>query len=190
MPSHAMSGPQWDFGWRASKVNEYGEREKHLLHPDNPAVLDTTFMHAEGPNGYGIQSPSGRDYGAVIEGTFDPQPTGDERKWGIGPRPGGSGYARNWRLRHVNEYSGLENAANKIVDAAKFMDVTGSNEVSLEHDEIPTEITQTDLVQNLYTKRPTFPRSFKTPERAMTVAETLIKRRDANIPLTPRPKRY
>jgi hypothetical protein len=188
MASHAMDGPQWDFGWKASKVNEYGDREQHLLHPDNPVPLDSVFVHAEGTTGMGITTPSGRDYGAVIEGTFEPRPTNDERKWGIGPRPGGTGYARNFRLRHVKEYTGLQETAQQLSDAVDFMDVTGSDFVSTENDKNTPEIDSTDLVNNLYEKRPEFPRNFKTPKRAMHVAELLIKRRDSNIPLTPRPR--
>ena len=189
MPSDAMNGPQWDFGWRQRFTNEFGEKEKHLLHPDNPVPLPTTFIHAEGKHGTGITAPSGRDYGAVIEGIHDPQPTGDERKWGIGPRPGQEGYARNWQLRHVQEYSGINDVADKVVNALQFLETTGTGEVSFEHDEHPPVVDSDDLVKNLYEKRPNFPRTFKTPERAVRVAETLIKRRDAGIPLTPRPRR-
>ena len=189
MVSHVMEGPQWDFGWKASKVNEYGDKEKHLLHPDNPVPLDSVFVHAEGTNGMGITAPSGRYYGAVIEGTFEPQPTNDERKWGIGPRLGKTGYARNFRVRHVKEHTGLRETAQQVSDAIDFMNVTGSDSVSTENDKNTPEIDSTDLVSNLYEKRPSFPRNFKTPERAITVAEMLIKRRDSNIPLTPRPKR-
>jgi hypothetical protein len=82
----------------------------------------------------------------------------------------------------------LQETAQQISDAIDFMDVTGSNFVSTENDKNTPEIDSTDLVSNLYEKRPEFPRNFKTPQRAMHVAELLMKRRDSNIPLTPRPR--
>jgi hypothetical protein len=69
-----------------------------------------------------------------------------------------------------------------------FLEITGAEKVSFENDDKQPTLEKTDLVKNLYEKRPNFPRSFKTPSRAMTVAEILVKRRDANIPLTSRPR--
>lgn len=148
-----LTSPQWeDFNWMKQPYDAFGDRTPGIRH-----------FHAEGPGGMGIESPSGRDYGAVVSGT-----TG------------------SWRLSHVEEYSGISDIADQISDAMAFMDVTGAKEVDTTHDENRHGLDSTDLMKNLYDKRPNFPRTFKTPRRAMTVAELLIKRRDANIPLTPR----
>lgn len=149
-----LDGPQWEnFAWKRQRYDAYGESDGKI------------HYHAEGPEGMGIESPTGRDYGAVVSG-----------------RPG------SWELSHVQEYSGLSDVADQIADALDFMGVTGAEEVSFENDTKKPTLESSDLVQNLYEKRPNFPRSFKTPKRAITVAETLIKRRDANIPVTPRPR--
>jgi hypothetical protein len=152
----ALNGPQWEsFGWRRQPYDAYGEPTPGVKH-----------YHAEGPEGLGIESPQGNDYGAVVSG-----------------RPG------NWEISHAEQYSGLSDVANSIADALNFMDITGADTVSFEHDERRPEIKSSDLVKELYEARPSFPRTFKTPQRAMTVAEMLIKRRDANIAMTRRPKR-
>lgn len=152
--SHAMAGPQWkDFGWRSHRTDEYGETDPSYAR----------FFHAEGPEGFGVESPTGRDYGAVI---------GHRKE------------DKAFDLRHVQEYGGISEAADKVNDAVEFMGITGANEATFD---TPLEIDSTDLVKNLYSKRPNFPKTFKTKGRAQHVAELLIKRRDANIPLTPRP---
>ena len=121
--------------------------------------------HAEGPLGLGIESPHGNDYGAVV-----------------------SGKNNKWEVSHAEQYSGISDVVNAISDAADFMHITGADKVSFENDENRPEITSNDLVKELYEARPSFPRTSKTPQRAMTVAETLIKRRDANIAMTRRPR--
>lgn len=192
MASAEHLGPQWDFGWKGRKYNEWGESEKHILHPDNPKELSTVFVHSEGP-GMGIVAPSDRDYSAVIAGRFTPMPTNDERKWGIGPRnpldKNGEPYARDYSLRSVKEHVGLKDFADRLYDSLEFMKITGVDEVDHSNDENPAITSEIDLAKNLYDKRPSFPKTFQTASRATHVAELLIKRRDANIPITSRKPR-
>lgn len=149
----ALNGPQWEsFGWTRQPYDAYGENTPGIKH-----------FHAEGPEGFGIESPQGNDFGAVVSG-----------------KPG------KWQITHAEQYSGLSDVADAIANATEFMGVTGADTVSFKNDERQPEIRSTDLVEELHRARPSFPRSFRTPQRAMTVAETLIKRRDANIPMTTR----
>jgi len=151
-----LTGPQWEsFGWTRQPYDAYGKQTPGIKH-----------FHAEGPEGFGIESPRGNDFGAVVSG-----------------RPG------EWQISNAEQYSGLSDVANALSDALDFMDVSGADKVSFENDERQPEIRSTDLVRELHEARPSFPRTFRTPQRAMTVAETLIKRRDANIAMTRRPKR-
>jgi len=163
-----------------SIADEYGVIPKP---PDNKAV---GFFHAYGINGLeGIEhepyyetpvvSPkTKRFYGATIRAEQDRNRFGNERN-------------RKYTLQHVTEYSGTEQTADWLSDAMDFMDVTGTTEVHAKpEDSRSTDIEQDDLVKNLYEKRPEFPRVFKNLSRAQFVAETLIKRRDSGVPLTPR----
>ena len=160
--SHAMGGPQWkDFGWFPQFHDEYGDSDPNY----------EVFFHADGPDGFGVESPTDRDYGAVV---------GLQKQSSKSKKP-------KWSLKHVKEYPVMgASDADRLGEALDFMDITGSSEVTFDK---PIELDEPhDLVKNLYDKRPNFPREFNTRNRAQHVAELLIKRRDANIPLTPRPK--
>lgn len=93
-------------------------------------------------------------------------------------------YPRNtkYTLKNVQEHTGIDETAQHLSDAMDFIEVSGADEEI----NFPVAIEHTDLVKNLYEKRPQFPRTFNKLNRAQFVAELLIKRRDANIPLTPR----
>jgi hypothetical protein len=68
-----LDGPQWEnFAWKRQGYDAYGEAD------------GKTHYHAEGPEGMGIESPTGRDYGAVVSGKHN-----------------------SWELSHVEEYGGL-----------------------------------------------------------------------------------
>ena len=91
-----------------------------------------------------------------------------------------------YTLKNVQEHTGIDETAQQLSDAMDFMEVSGADAVNFSGDARNTGIESADLVKNLYEKRPQFPRTFDKLNRAQFVAELLIKRRDANIPLTPR----
>lgn len=177
-----MSLNEYQFGWNKRFHDEYGNEQRKQDYP-----LHIRWHHTEGPSGMGPQTPSGRDYGAVVEEVSDsvtrwkPVPGREDPKFGYN-------YSQ---LAHVKEYGNLENIANSVVDATDFMEKTGADTVNFENDSNAAAlgVEEHDLVKNLYEKRPKFPRRFATPERAKQVAEILIKRRDQGLPITPRPKR-
>jgi hypothetical protein len=152
--------------------------------PDDPNH-HTAFFHAQpadenkgkeshmiGADPNVVTSPrTGRDYGVSIKAQINKNDRNDRR----------------YSLDHVQEYTGIKETANWLSDAIDFMDATGTDEVRpTSGDSTTPEMDSTDLVQNLYDKRPQFPKTFSTLSRAQFVAEKLVNRRDANIPLTPR----
>ncbi len=174
------------FGWRKNSRDEmfHDETEGQSYRKHYP--LHVTYHHAEGPTGIlGPEMPSGREYDATVRQVRDSITRNYEKPEFKDPK---FGYEYT-DLHDVKEFTGLSDVVNQISDAMDFMDTTQSNEVNFENDENRPDIETHDLLQNLREKRPGFPTRFATPERAKHVAELLIKRRDANIPLTPRPRR-
>ena len=174
------------FGWQQNSRDEmfHDETEGQSYRKHYP--LHVTYHHAEGPSGIlGPELPSGRMYDATVREVWDSVTRSSEK-----PEFKDSKFGYNYTdLHDVQEFSGIDEVADQISNAMDFMDTTQSNEVNFEHDEHQPSVESTDLLQNLREKRPGFPTRFATPERAKHVAELLIKRRDANIPLTPRPRR-
>jgi hypothetical protein len=170
-----------------SIADEYGD-----VAPWGPGVPETPtvkgYFHAYGINGLEgvlhepehetpIVSPkTKRMYTATVQAE---QPR-DRSVW---PRK------TTYTLKHIQEHTGMDEVANQISGAMDFMDVTGSDSVDFSNDVAQPAIDSHDLVKNLYEKRPNFPKSFNSLNRAQFVSELLIKRRDAGIPLTPRPRR-
>jgi len=151
------------FGWEETDYDTYGSHKE-----------GSSYWHSSGPQGFGIDLPSGRDYGAVVESRLH-------------------SLARlsSWdnKIESVHEYSGISDAADSISDAMDFMDVTDTNEVTFDKEEKESAgIGEHDLLKNLHEKRPNFPKRFYSADRAKYVAQLLVLRRDANIPLTPRPR--
>ena len=174
-----LDGPQW-IRWPAwhSMEDVYGTV------PDRDPNFARAFFHAqpiegnEGKSNYKmgsdpniITSPAtGREYGASIKAQIARNNPNDRR----------------YSLDHVQEYSGLKEMADFIGNSVDFMEQRGVDRVDSLPEDIGATIEVDDLVGNLYEKRPGFPKSFPSLSRAQFVAETLIKRRDAGIPLTPR----
>jgi len=150
---------KYQFGWTRSNYDEYANEQSP---EDEP--LHISWHHADGPHGFGPEVPSDRDYGAVVEEVRDSVTRNRDIPHRKDPK-----YGYNYsRLAHVQEYEGIQEAADSMN--------TGN----------PVRIDNHNLIENLYSKRPNFPRTFPTADRAKYVAELLIKRRDARIPLTPR----
>ena len=149
--------------------------------PDGPRVA---FFHAQPVKGNKGKEPhmisatpniitspaTGREYGASIKAQIARNNPNDRR----------------YSLDHVQEYSGLKEMADFIGNSVDFMEQRGVDRVDSLPEDIGATIEVDDLVGNLYEKRPGFPKSFPSLSRAQFVAETLIKRRDAGIPLTSR----
>ena len=186
------SGPQfssnnnwirWSY-WH-NLADAYGEV------PESNENTQVAFFHAQPASGNEgkeshmigaepdvVVSPlTGREYGASIRAEIPKRPTYEERTKGIN---------RKYSLDHVQEYIGLDEMADNIGNAIDFMDVTNTDTVQFGPE---SSFESVDLVKNLYDKRPTFPKEFPKLSRAQFVAETLIKRRDAGIPMTPRPRK-
>lgn len=154
---------EYQFGWTKRTVDEFGEDSSSKDRP-----LHVSWHHAEGPHGFGPETPSQRDYGAVVEQVQDSATRYRDVPHRRDPR---FGYNYS-QLRHVSEYGNIDNMVN----------YANNENAPPQLRELETH----DLVGNLYSKRPNFPKRFATPDRAKYVAELLVKRRDANIPLTPR----
>ena len=173
------------FGWRRNSRDEmfHNETEGQSYRKHYP--LHVTYHHAEGPTGIlGPEMPSGREYDATVRQVRDSATRNYEKPEFKDPK-----FGYNYTdLHDVKEFTGLSDVVNQISDAMDFMDTTQSDEVNFENDEHRPGIETHDLLQNLREKRPGFPTRFATPDRAKHVAELLIKRRDANIPLTRRPR--
>lgn len=174
------------FGWQKNSRDEVFhdpvEGESYRKH----YPLHITYHHAEGPTGIlGPELPSGRQYDATVRQVWDSITRSHEKPEFKDPK---FGYEYT-DLHDVKEFTGLSDVVNQISDAMDFMDATNSDTVNFENDEKQPSVETYDLLKNLREKRPGFPTRFATPERAKHVAELLIKRRDANIPLTPRPRK-
>lgn len=167
-----------------SVADEYGRVEPH--DPEAPPKETFTgYFHAHGINGLEgvihepedetpVVSPkTGRMYTATVKATQGRNRYLNPTKYTL----------------HAQEHTGMDAVADQISGAMDFMDVTGSDSVDFSNDDIQPSIDSHDLVKNLHEKRPSFPKEFSTLSRAQFVAELLVKRRDANLPLTPRPRR-
>lgn len=176
------NGPQWiRWPYWHSLADVYGNVPKR--NPEGPSVA---FFHAQPVEGNEGKKPhmisadpsivtspkTGRDYGVSVRAEINRYDN-----------------SRKYSLDHVQEYSGLNEMADYISNAIDFMMVTNTDRVDAMPNEIGTTLETDDLVKNLYEKRPNFPKSFPSLSRAQFVAETLVNRRDAGIPLTPRRRR-
>ena len=172
-------GPQWiRWPYWHSLEDVYGKV------PDRDPNFHKAFFHAQPVEGNEGKEPhmigaspnivtsptTGRDYGVSIKAQIKKNDSNDRR----------------YSLDHVQEYSGLKEMADFIGNSIDFMEQRGVDSVDATPEDVGTTLETDDLVKNLYEKRPEFPKSFPSLSRAQFVAETLIKRRDAGIPLTPR----
>jgi hypothetical protein len=177
------NGPQWIRWPYWHSIADFNDNIPEGK-PDGPRVAFFHAQPAEGNKGKEshkisadpniITSPAtGRAYGASIKAQIARNNPNDRR----------------YSLDHVKEYSGLKEMADFISNSIDFMEQRGVYEVKATPEDVGTTLETDDLVGNLYEKRPEFPKSFPSLSRAQFVAETLIKRRDAGIPLTPRRRR-
>lgn len=178
-----LDGKQWmRWPYWHSLENVYGDR------PPRDPDTHTAYFHAQpvegnegkeshmiGADPNVVTSPNtGRDYGVSIKAQ-------------IGKSDRNNKSNRSYSLDHVQEYTGIKETADWLGDAIDFMGATGVDEVhATPGDRNSATVESEDLVENLYEKRPQFPKTFSSLSRAQFVAEALVNRRDAGIPMTPR----